>query len=106
MNKSVDHLRNLIDQAKVEEELADLLNKVNNYLQDDPLNIDLIEVRAELYKKLQKFGLAINDYRSILLIDKKHTQAQIQTEHLLTILKYQNIDIFENPNTNFDPWLD
>jgi regulator of sirC expression with transglutaminase-like and TPR domain len=106
MNKSINQLRDSIDKAKVEKELEDLLNEANTFIQNEPLHIDLLELRAMIYKKLQKFGLAINDYRSILLIDKNHKQAQIQTEQLLTILKYQNTDIFESPNTNFDPWLD
>lgn len=106
MKESLAELLNSISRVKVESEVETLLNKVNVLLQDDPKHFQLLQARAELYKKQQKFGLAINDYRSILSTDKDNKPAQIQIEQLLIILKYQNTDIFESPNTNFDPWLD
>lgn len=106
MKESIDDLHKSIQHAIGEKEISSLLEKVSIIIKNEPVNINLLQARAELYKKQQKFGLAINDYRTILSIDKDNHQAQVQTEQLLTILKYQNTDIFESPNTNFDPWLD
>ena len=106
MKESTDGILKSIQKAKGDEEITSLLEKVSIMIKNEPVNMNLLQARAELYKKQQKFGLAINDYRTILSIDKDNHQAQVQTEQLLTILKYQNTDIFESPNTNFDPWLD
>ena len=106
MKESTDGFIKSIQKAKGDKDITSLLEKVSIMLKNEPDKIVLLQARAELYKKLQKFGLAINDYQTILSLDKTNQQAQVQTEQLLTILKYQNTDIFESPNTNFDPWLD
>lgn len=95
-----------VNRARGDNEINSLLEKVTSMLKSKPSNIDLLQARASLFKKLQEFGKAINDYQTILSVDKDNRQAQIQIEQLLTILRYQNTDIFESPNTNFDPWLD
>ena len=89
-----------------DEEIDELLSGINKYLKENPGHSGLLQTRAELYTKQQKFGLAINDYKTILSHDNSNKKAAIQIEQLQTILKYQNTDIFESPNTNFDPWLD
>jgi chemotaxis signal transduction protein len=75
-------------------------------LQIDPVNIRLLEARATLHTKLQLFGQAINDYRMILMADPNNKKAGVQIEQLTTILRFRNTDIFESPNTTFDPWLE
>jgi len=94
------------EKAQGEEDIRIFLLKINAFLNDSPGHIPLLFARAELYTKQQKFSFAINDYKSILSLDKTNKKAAIQIEQLQTILKYQNTDIFESPNTNFDPWLD
>ena len=104
-----DKIRKLNDKAsgiQGHNEVKDLLAEIDEYLKENPVNIRLLQTRAEIYTKQQKFGLAINDYKTILSLDKSNKKAAIQIEQLQTILKYQNTDIFESPNTNFDPWLD
>lgn len=93
-------------REKSNDEIQTRIEEITGLLNSIPDDIHLLEERAKLYTKLQQFGLAINDYRTIISADKKNTHAQIRIEQLQTILKYQNTDIFENPNTNFDPWLD
>jgi predicted Zn-dependent protease len=93
-------------KEKNNQEIQFGIEKLSGLLKADPASIPLLEERAELYIKLQQFGLAINDFRAILSIDNSNKKAEIRIEQLQTILKYQNTDIFENPNTNFDPWLD
>lgn len=106
MKKPTEVLIQSIEIVEGDDEISALLDKVNALLLNEPENIGLLQSRAELYKKQQKFGLAINDYRTILSIDENNQQALVQSEQLLTILKFRNTDIFESPNTNFDPWLD
>jgi len=93
-------------KEKNNEEIHNRIKALSGLLNNDSYNVQWLEERAELYTKLQQFGMAINDYKSILSKDEANTHAQIRIEQLQTILKYQNTDIFENPNTNFDPWLD
>ncbi len=92
--------------AHGEEEIASLIVMASTLLDENPNNIQLLLARADLYTRQQNLGQAINDYRSILARDSDNTSAKVQIEQLLMILKYQNTDIFESPNTNFDPWLD
>ncbi len=94
------------EKAQGEEDIRIFLQKINVFLNDSPGHVRLLFARAELYTKQQKLSFAINDYKSILSKDESNKKAAIQIEQLQTILKYQNIDIFESPNTNFDPWLD
>lgn len=104
-----EKIANLIKEAALVSGVTDIqtcLQKISELLIDQPHHTHLLFARADLYKKQQQFGLAINDYKTILSQENDNKQAKIQIDQLLTILKYQNTDIFENPNTNFDPWLD
>lgn len=104
-----DRIANFIKQAEASQGIDEIVSFVEiatELLAENPNHIQLFHARAELYTRQQRFSLAINDFRSILELDKLNTKAEIKIEQLLLILKYQNLDIFESPNTNFDPWLD
>ena len=104
-----DPYKDLIRKAKEangDESISEAVADIGNALKDDPLNIPLLETRAVLNTKLQLFGQAINDYRMMLQVDPNNKQAAVQIEQLTTILRFNNTDIFENPNTTFDPWLE
>ena len=92
--------------ANGDNQVQSALKEITEQLKKDPLNIPLLETRAVLSTKLQLFGQAINDYRMILQVDENNKKAAVQIEHLTTILRFRNTDIFENPNTTFDPWLE
>jgi hypothetical protein len=87
-------------------QINQLVEELTAELKVQPLNIPVLKARAELYTRLQLFGQAINDYRMILQVDPHNAPAKAQIEHLSTILRFRNTDIFENPNTTFDPWLE
>ena len=95
-----------VGKVNGEEQIRELLTVLNNALKGDPVNIPLLEARATLHTKLQLFGQAINDYRMILMAEPENKKASVQIEQLTTILRFRNTDIFENPNTTFDPWLE
>jgi hypothetical protein len=80
--------------------------EITGLLKSYPTDTLLLHARALLYFKLDKLGLAINDYRLIATIDTEDQFASSQIENLGTILRFRNTDIFENPNTTFDPWLE
>ena len=106
MEQRINTLTRKVKEARGDKDIETLLDKTDRLLNKDSGNLKLLRLRAELNIKLQKFGLAINDYKAILLIDKHDHTAAAQIEQLQTILKFNNTDIYANPNTNFDPWLD
>ena len=95
-----------LDEAKSGEDTEVLFQSANALLADNPTDIELLHVRAQLYVKLQELGKAINDYTAILTLDKEDKVAATQIVQLKSILKFNNTDIYASPNTNFDPWLD
>lgn len=104
-----EHHSSLIENARNangEKQIRELLDELNKFLEESPEHIRLLEARALLHTKLERYGQAINDYRQILQHDRDNRVAAVQIEHLTTILRYRNTDIFENPNTHLDPWLE
>lgn len=81
------------------------LDKLNDLIDKKP-EIDLLYQRAKLLMSLGENAKAINDYYHILRIDKEEKLAKSKIEYLKTILRYTNTDIYANPNTNLDPWLE
>ena len=106
MEQRINTLTRKVKEARGDKDIETLLDETDRLLNKDSRNLKLLRLRAELNIKLQKFGLAINDYKTILLIDKHDHTAAAQIEQLQTILKFNNTDIYANPNTTFDPWLD
>lgn len=99
----------IIEQAnKASDELqvSQLIEEVTNILSVSPADIELIHLRAQLFEKQQEWANAINDYLKILSYDKNDKRAKTQSEMLKTILRYNNIDIYSSPNTNYDPWFE
>jgi len=96
----------LIEQTNSETELQSILKDINQWLEKEPGGTILLEQRAQLYEKLQQYGKAINDYKKILETIPTHQHAASKIELLTTILRLSNIDIYANPNTNLDPWME
>ncbi len=88
----------------MKEDLSEL-DKLNELIDKKP-EIDLLYQRAKLLMSLGENAKAINDYYDILSIDKEQKLAKVKIEYLKTILRYTNTDIYANPNTNMDPWLE
>lgn len=97
---------NKLDEVKSREDTEILFQSANTLLADNPSDIEVLHARAQLYVKLQELGKAINDYTTIITLDKDDKIAATQIIQLKSILKYNNTDIYASPNTNFDPWLD
>jgi len=88
-----------------EKELQKKIDKLSKE-KDISVNIEKLHVRAELYTNVQNQSKAINDYVAILKINPEDKIAQVKLDMLRTIVKFTNTDIYANPNTNLDPWLE
>lgn len=89
-----------------DKEILARIEELTLELESNPNSIDLLCERAGLYTKIQKSSDATNDYLRILEIDSNHSKAHVKLEMLRTITRYVNTDIYANPNTNMDPWLE
>lgn len=106
MEKQILKLTEKLKALNGVDELSDLLSKVDSLILNNQQSKQLLQLRADLFIKMQKPAKAINDFKAILELDPDNSIAKFQVEHLKTILKFNNTDIYANPNTNLDPWLD
>jgi len=95
-----------INSAKRKKEIKLLLKELESLLGKNEKNKEILHLRAQLYIKIEEPSKAINDYNEILTIDPEDQTSLFQVEHLKTILRFRNTDIYANPNTSHDPWLD
>lgn len=82
------------------------LEELNQLITEKPDDAGLYFARAELFFSKNDLGKASNDYRKVLELDPGNKEATGKIEFIKTILRYQNTDIYANPNTNLDPWLE
>lgn len=87
-------------------EILNQIEKLNLKILEESENTDLLHARAELFTKIQNHSKAINDYLTILKFNPHDKIAEVKLDMLRTIVRYTNIDIYANPNTNMDPWLE
>ena len=92
--------------AKSKDEISSLVEELSSLIIEFEQNTDLLHARAGLFIKQQSYGKAINDFRTILTIDNKDKLAAGHLEMLSTIMRFSGTDIYANPNTNLDPWLE
>lgn len=89
-----------------EKDIKEEIERLSQKLSRDKTNIELLHTRAQLFTKIQNQSKAINDYLAILTINPNHKVAKVKLEMLRTIVKFVNTDIYANPNTNMDPWME
>jgi len=93
-------------EVKTEKETVAALEAITNLMDQLPGQEDIYFARAELFYKLNRYGEAINDYRRTLEINPENREAEGKIDILKTILRFHNTDIYANPNTDMDPWLE
>ncbi len=93
-------------EVRTEEETAAALEAITDLMDQLPGQEDIYFARAELFYKLNRYGEAINDYRRVLEINPENREAEGKIDILKTILRFNNTDIYANPNTDMDPWLE
>jgi len=89
-----------------EENILKAVKKLNEAIKAQPGNGELYFMRAELFYKLNRYGDAINDYNKVVELNPENKEAAGKIDLIHTILRYHNTDIYANPNTNMDPWLE
>ena len=102
-------IQQILDRAKnvvSDEDITGLVEDLSALISKNKQNQELLHSRAMLFIKQKFYGKAINDYRAILMINDKDKYAAGQLEMLSTILRFTGNDIYSNPNTNLDPWLE
>ena len=68
--------------------------------------LEILFNRAEMSYQRNELAKALNDYEQILRQDPENKMAATKIEMIKTILRYNNTDIYANPNTDMDPWLE
>ncbi len=89
-----------------EKEILRKIKELNSKISKNKNELSLLHSRAELYTKIQDKSKAINDYLAILKANPDDEIARVKLDMLKTIVKFTNTDIYANPNTNLDPWLE
>ncbi|HRW62351.1 MAG TPA: tetratricopeptide repeat protein [Bacteroidales bacterium] len=98
-NKSFEEIINKGDYSKA-------ISAINNCIALNPDKADFFMARGDLYYKMQKFALALNDYNKAFKKDPDNKNIKTKIEFIKDILKFQNLDIYASTNLNKDPWLD
>ncbi len=101
-----EKLLKAVREVRTEKETEDLLSEITELIAQLPGQEDIYFARAELFYKLNRYGEAINDYMRVLEINPENREAAGKIDILKTILRFHNTDIYANPNTDMDPWLE
>ena len=89
-----------------EENILRAVKMLDEAIQAQPGDEELYFMRAGFFYKLNRYGAAINDYNKVVEINPGNKEAAGKIDIIKTILRYNNTDIYANPNTNMDPWLE
>ncbi|MBE0649932.1 MAG: tetratricopeptide repeat protein [Bacteroidales bacterium] len=98
--------KNINPEKEKASDIKVTLEKLHQLIAERPSKADLYCKRAELYFQMNDLGKAVNDYKKALEINPQNKEVSGKIEFITTILRYQNTDIYANPNTDMDPWLE
>ncbi len=101
-----DKLLRQLNDLEGEENILKAVKKLNEAIKTQPGDEALYFMRAEFFYKLNRYGAAINDYLKVVDLNPDNKEAAGKIDLIHTILRYNNTDIYANPNTNMDPWLE
>lgn len=85
-----------IRQLVLRNKSIEALEVLNSKLKESPADLNLLQLRGQLYYKMQKWGDAMNDFAAILEVDPENVEAQSKLEMARNILGYFTPDMF-NP---------
>lgn len=89
-----------------EKNILEAVKVLDEAIKAQPGEEELYFMRAEFFYKLNRYGDAINDYNKVVELNPNNKEAVGKIDLIHTILRYHNTDIYANPNTNMDPWLE
>ncbi len=102
----MEDLKRVVENYIANKEFDKAIDMLSSEINKDDKQLQLLEMRGDIYYTLQKFGDALNDFNKILKIDKNNRIILSKAEMTKQILRFQNLDIYESTNLNLDPWLD
>ncbi len=82
------------------------LKEITEWLKEHPGDMGLRRRRAVLLQQTGQYGEALNEWLRVQEVIPDDREAGERIHYLETILKYTNLDIFSDPNTHHDPWLE
>lgn len=106
MHKFMRDLKSIVEQFIEKQEFEKAIELLSGEIKLNPDQIELFELRGEVYYTQQKFGDALNDFNKVLKVDKENKLISSKAQMAKEILRFQNLDIYESTNLNHDPWLD
>lgn len=89
-----------------EENILKAVKMLDEAIKTQPEDEELYFMRAEFFYKLNRYGDAINNYNKVVELNPGNKEAAGKIDIIKTILRYNNTDIYANPNTDMDPWLE
>ena len=82
-------------------EAVELLTKAYELESDD---LEVLQMRAEAYHKLNEWAKALNDYNRYLRINPENEELKAHRDLVQIIIENSQLDIFACTNTHLDPW--
>jgi len=95
-----------LQDTEGEENILKAVKMLDEAIKAQPGDEELHFMRAEFFYKLNRYGAAINGYNKAVELNPNNKEAAGKIDIIKTILRYNNTDIYANPNTNMDPWLE
>jgi len=89
-----------------DDNLERAVKNLEQALVEYPENIELLFLKGEFHEKKEEIPAAMNAYLKILELEPENREAEVRREHLVSIQRYRNMDVFENTNLWNDPWLE
>jgi len=96
MNK----VKELIELQKYQ----DAYDRVEDLLKEKSEDLELMCMKTEILKKLNRFTDAINLYINIIEKHPNYKKAQVEKDLLHVVMLQDNKDIFACTNLHDDPW--
>ena len=100
-------MNDLINKAKeliAKEQLDAALELLNKAFEMDATHTEVLELRAEVYHRLNRLSDGVNDLNRLLKLEPDNEKIRAKKELLQTILKNSQLDIYACTNTHLDPW--
>ena len=100
-------MNDLINKAKeliAKEQWDAALELLNKAFEMDATHTEVLELRAEVYHRLNRLSDGVNDLNRLLKLEPDNEKIKAKKELLQTILKNSQLDIYACTNTHLDPW--
>ena len=82
----------------------DALGLLNEAIELEEGNTLLLEMRSDVYHKLNRLADAVNDLNSYLKLLPDDEKVTTKKELIQLILKNSQLDVYGCTNTHLDPW--